>query len=51
MLIGEIVYGGLGTGLYSMIFIALMALFVGGQVMMSPRFAKGCARAHTVTPA
>jgi K+-transporting ATPase ATPase A chain len=33
MLIGEIVYGGLGTGLYSMIFIALIALFVGGLMI------------------
>ena len=30
MLLGEIVYGGLGSGLYSMIFIALIALFIGG---------------------
>jgi potassium-transporting ATPase potassium-binding subunit len=30
MLLGEIVYGGLGTGLYSMIFVALVALFVSG---------------------
>ena len=30
MLIGEIVYGALGSGLYGMIFIALIALFVGG---------------------
>jgi len=33
MLVGEIVYGGLGTGLYSMIFIALLALFVGGLMI------------------
>jgi K+-transporting ATPase ATPase A chain len=33
MLLGEIVYGGLGTGLYSMIFIALVALFVGGLMV------------------
>jgi len=33
MLIGEIVYGGLGSGLYSMIFIALIALFVGGLMI------------------
>ena len=33
MLLGEIVYGGLGTGLYSMIFVALMALFVGGLMV------------------
>src|ERR1700751_6043047 len=30
MLLGEIVYGGLGTGLYSMIFVALVTLFIGG---------------------
>jgi K+-transporting ATPase ATPase A chain len=33
MLIGEIVYGGLGTGLYGIIFIALIALFVGGLMI------------------
>jgi K+-transporting ATPase ATPase A chain len=33
MLVGEIVYGGLGSGLYSMIFIALIALFVGGLMI------------------
>jgi K+-transporting ATPase ATPase A chain len=33
MLIGEVVYGGLGTGLYSMIFVALIALFVGGLMI------------------
>jgi potassium-transporting ATPase potassium-binding subunit len=33
MLLGEIVYGGLGTGLYSMIFVALLALFVGGLMV------------------
>ena len=33
MLIGEIVYGGLGTGLYGMIFVALIALFVGGLMI------------------
>jgi K+-transporting ATPase ATPase A chain len=27
MLLGEIIYGGLGTGLYGMIFVALIALF------------------------
>ena len=36
MLVGEIVYGGLGTGLYSMIIIALMALFVGGLIRTNP---------------
>jgi potassium-transporting ATPase potassium-binding subunit len=30
MLLGEIVFGGLGTGLYSMIMIALVAVFLGG---------------------
>jgi potassium-transporting ATPase potassium-binding subunit len=33
MLLGEIVYGGLGTGLYSMIFVALVALFIGGLMV------------------
>jgi potassium-transporting ATPase potassium-binding subunit len=33
MLLDEIVYGGLGTGLYSMIFVALVALFVGGLMV------------------
>jgi K+-transporting ATPase ATPase A chain len=33
MLVGEIIYGGLGTELYSMIFIALIALFVGGLMI------------------
>jgi K+-transporting ATPase ATPase A chain len=33
MLLGEIVYGGLGTGLYSMIFVALVALFLGGLIV------------------
>ena len=33
MLLGEIVYGGLGTGLYSVIFVALVALFIGGLMV------------------
>ncbi len=33
LLLGEIVYGGLGTGLYSMIFVALVALFIGGLMV------------------
>ena len=33
MLLGEIVFGGLGTGLYGMIFVALIALFVGGLMI------------------
>jgi K+-transporting ATPase ATPase A chain len=33
MLLGEIVYGGLGSGLYSMIFVALVALFLGGLIV------------------
>ncbi len=33
MLLGEIVYGGLGTGLYSMVFVALVALFMGGLMV------------------
>lgn len=33
MLLGEIIYGGLGTGLYSIIFVALIALFLGGLMI------------------
>ena len=33
MLLGEIVYGGLGSGLYSIIFVALIALFLGGLMI------------------
>ena len=33
LLLGEIVYGGLGTGLYSMAFVALVALFIGGLMV------------------
>ena len=33
MLLGEIVYGGLGDRLYSMIFVALVALFIGGLMV------------------
>lgn len=33
MLLGEIVYGGLGTGLYSIIMVALIALFLGGLMV------------------
>jgi potassium-transporting ATPase potassium-binding subunit len=33
MLLGEIVYGGLGSGLYGMIFVALIALFLGGLMI------------------
>ena len=33
MLLGEIVYGGLGTGLYSIIIVALTALFLGGLMV------------------
>src|SRR5262245_59484383 len=33
LLLGEIVYGGLGAGLYGMIFAALIALFVGGLMI------------------
>lgn len=33
MLLGEIVFGGLGTGLYSIIFVALIALFLGGLMI------------------
>jgi K+-transporting ATPase ATPase A chain len=33
LLLGEIVYGGLGSGLYGMIFVALIALFIGGLMI------------------
>jgi K+-transporting ATPase ATPase A chain len=33
MLLGEVVFGGLGTGLYSMIIIALVAVFLGGLMI------------------
>ena len=33
LLLGEIIYGGLGTGLYSMVFVALVALFIGGLMV------------------
>ena len=33
MLLGEIVFGGLGTGLYSMVLVALIALFVAGLMV------------------
>jgi K+-transporting ATPase ATPase A chain len=33
MLLGEVVFGGLGTGLYSMVMIALVAVFMGGLMV------------------
>ncbi|HRQ23254.1 MAG TPA: potassium-transporting ATPase subunit KdpA [Anaerolineales bacterium] len=33
LLLGEIIFGGLGTGLYSVILIALVGLFVGGLMV------------------
>ena len=33
MLLGEIVYGGLGTGLYSIVIVALIAVFVAGLMV------------------
>ena len=33
MQIGEVVFGGLGTGLYSMVMIALVAVFLGGLMI------------------
>jgi K+-transporting ATPase ATPase A chain len=33
MLLGEVVFGGLGTGLYSMVLIALVAVFLGGLMI------------------
>jgi K+-transporting ATPase ATPase A chain len=33
MLLGEIIFGGLGGGLYGMIFVALIGLFIGGLMI------------------
>jgi K+-transporting ATPase ATPase A chain len=33
MLLGEVIFGGLGTGLYGMIMIALVAVFLGGLMV------------------
>jgi potassium-transporting ATPase potassium-binding subunit len=33
MLLGEIIYGGLGTGLYSMIMLVLVSVFIGGLMV------------------
>jgi K+-transporting ATPase ATPase A chain len=33
MLMGEVIFGGLGTGLYSIILVALIGLFVGGLMV------------------
>jgi K+-transporting ATPase ATPase A chain len=33
MLLGEVVFGGLGTGLFSMVMAALMAVFLGGLMV------------------
>jgi K+-transporting ATPase ATPase A chain len=33
MLLGEVIFGGLGTGLYSIILIALVAVFLGGLMI------------------
>src|ERR1035438_4277083 len=33
MLLGEVVFGGLGTGLYSMVMIAVVAVFLGGLMV------------------
>jgi len=33
MLLGEVIFGGLGTGLYSIILVALIGLFVGGLMV------------------
>jgi K+-transporting ATPase ATPase A chain len=39
MLLGEIVFGGLGTGLYSMILVALIGLFLAGLMIgRTPEF-------------
>ena len=33
MLLGEVVFGGLGTGLYSMVMVALVGIFMGGLMV------------------
>jgi K+-transporting ATPase ATPase A chain len=33
MLLGEVVFGGLGTGLYSMVMVALVGVFMGGLMV------------------
>lgn len=33
MLLGEIVYGGLGSGIYSIVFVVLIAVFLGGLMI------------------
>jgi K+-transporting ATPase ATPase A chain len=33
MLLGEVVFGGLGTGLYSMVLVALLGVFMGGLMV------------------
>ncbi len=33
MLLGEVIFGGLGTGLYGMVMIALIAVFLGGLMI------------------
>jgi len=39
MLLGEIVFGGLGTGLYSLIMVAMVAIFVAGLMIgRTPEF-------------
>ena len=33
MLLGEVTFGGLGTGLYSMVMVALVGVFMGGLMV------------------
>ena len=33
MLLGEVIYGGLGTGIYSIVMVALISLFMGGLMV------------------
>jgi potassium-transporting ATPase potassium-binding subunit len=33
MLLGEVIFGGLGTGLFSMVFVALVGVFMGGLMV------------------
>ena len=47
MLLGEVVFGGLGTGLYSLVMIALVAVFLGGlMVGRSPEYLGKTIRAY-----
>jgi uncharacterized membrane protein len=46
MQLGEVIYGGVGSGLYGVLVFALVAAFVAG--LMIARMSRGCA---TLRPA